>query len=209
MNHTQADTNHRTQGLIDSQPEGDSPIDRTLDLIQQAIHSAGAQDELVRRFLPLVQRWARGRLPRSCRDLADTDDLVQVAFVRALRSLKGFRSERQGAFLAYMRRAVLNALRDEIRRCRRRPGHEPIDETVPDGRGCALDRLARSDAVGRYEQALAELPERHQEAVIMRIELEYSFDEIAAAIGSPSAKAAHMMVSRALLRLSKQLHGYR
>ena len=35
-------------------------------------------DALLRRFLPLLQRWAHGRLPRQMRDLNETDDLVQV-----------------------------------------------------------------------------------------------------------------------------------
>ncbi|MEO6461823.1 MAG: hypothetical protein ABIP29_01995, partial [Candidatus Eisenbacteria bacterium] len=43
-----------------------------------------ARDRLFQRFLPLLRRWAHGRLPASARPLADTDDLVQVSLVRAL-----------------------------------------------------------------------------------------------------------------------------
>ena len=36
-----------------------------------------ALESLIVRYLPRVQRWASGRLPRWARDMADTQDLVQ------------------------------------------------------------------------------------------------------------------------------------
>ena len=49
------------------------------------------------------------------------------------------------------------------------------------------------------------LGERDREAVILRVEFGYSHEEIAEAIGSPSANAARMTVARALVRLAEEM----
>ena len=67
------------------------------------------------------------------RDLNDTDDLVQVTLVKALSRLDDFDSAGPGAFLAYLRMALLNQVRDEIRRHQRRPEHAEIDTKLSDG----------------------------------------------------------------------------
>src|SRR5262245_56023339 len=88
-----------------------------LALVRQG--DAQARERLFRRYLPVLTRWARGRLPLQARDLSETDDLVQVTLVRAMGRLDTFESRHEGAFLAYLRHALLNAVRDEIRRSRR------------------------------------------------------------------------------------------
>ena len=45
---------------------------------------------LVERSIPPLKRWARGRLPLWARSLAETQDLVQNAVLRALPHLKSF-----------------------------------------------------------------------------------------------------------------------
>ena len=67
-----------------------------------------ARDALVRRFLPLLRQWAHGRLPRAARDLHETEDLVQLALMRALKQINSFESEGPGSFLAYLRQILLN-----------------------------------------------------------------------------------------------------
>ena len=44
-----------------------------------------------------------------------------------------------------------------------------------------------------------------REAIIARIELGLSHAEVAEALGKPSAAAAHMAVSRALIRLAREM----
>ena len=94
----------------------------TLDLLQRA--RAGDQDALnalFGRYLPPLRRWARGRLPRWTRDLRDTDDLVQETLVQTLGRLDAFEPRHEGALQAYLRQAVVNRVRDEVRRVGRRP----------------------------------------------------------------------------------------
>ena len=61
------------------------------------------------------------------------------------------------------------------------------------------------EALERYEAALARLRPEDREAIIIRVELGCPYAEVAAALGKPSAAAAHMAVSRALIRLAEEM----
>ena len=63
-----------------------------------------------------------------------------------------------------------------------------------------------SEAVERYEAALARLRAEEREAIVARIEMGGSYQEVAQALGKPSADAARMAVSRALLRLAEEMN---
>src|SRR5262245_8401426 len=80
-----------------------------------------AREALLRRYLPVLRQWAHGRLPADARGMMDTDDLVQNALIRVTHHLDDFESRHEGSFLAYVRKILLNLIRDEIRRTRRRP----------------------------------------------------------------------------------------
>jgi len=164
---------------------------------------AAARERLAARYLPMLRRWARGRLPQGAREMLDTDDLVQITLLRALEKVEEFEPRREGAFLAYLRRIVLNSVRDEIRRVARRPGRTPLVEELPADGPSLLERAIGREAVEAYEAALATLPEEQQEAVVLRIEFGFTYPEIAEALCRPSANAARMMVSRALVRLAE------
>ena len=137
--------------------------------------------------------------------MVDTDDLVQVAVLRALNKVGCFEPRREGAFLAYLRRILLNAVRDEIRRVARRPGTEDLPADLADGAPPAVEQAIGREAMQAYEAALAELSDAQQEAVILRVEFGYTFSEIAQATGGPSANAARMTVARALVRLAEAM----
>ncbi len=166
-----------------------------------------ACDELLHRYLPMLRRWAHGRLPAYARSTAETDDLVQVTLQRALRQLGRFEVRHEGAFLAYLRRIFLNTVRDEIRRYGRSPRQVDVEAQphLADGEPSAIERLLGQQKLERYELALAALPEEHRHAVILRVEFGMSFEEIAKALDRPSANAARMTVTRALDKLAEQL----
>jgi RNA polymerase sigma-70 factor (ECF subfamily) len=190
-----------------NQGSGDTVVaESTVALIRRIrAGDVGARDRLLRRFLPLLQRWAHGRLPRHVRDLQETDDLVQVTLVKALGQLDHFESAGPGAFLAYLRQALLNQVRDEIRRHARRPEHAEIDTELNDPDAPALiEQIVGSERVRAYEEALASLPKRQQGLIVMRVEFGMSYPEIAAEVdGTPDA--VRVMVARAIVQLSKLL----
>jgi RNA polymerase sigma-70 factor (ECF subfamily) len=183
-----------------------SDLESTVILIDRMRQGdLGARDALLERYLPVLRRWAHGRLPPHARGLADTEDLVQVTLVRALDRLPAFEPRREGAFLAYLRRILLNALRDEIRRSRRRPVGTEQAERVVDPGPSPIEGLIGRESLERYEAALARLAPEQQEAVILRIEMGYTHQQIADALGRPSADAARMTIARALARLAEVL----
>jgi RNA polymerase sigma-70 factor (ECF subfamily) len=168
-----------------------------------------AREELYRRFLPRLRQWAHGRLPGYARDLADTDDLVQVSLLSALNHLETFEPRREGAFLAYLRRILMNRIRDEIRRVTRRGTTEALPERLEGRLASPLEEVLGRDLLESYEKALARLTEGQQEAVLLRVEFGYTYAEIAEATGAPSEAAARMLVVRGLARLAEELDATR
>ena len=194
----------------DSLSPPESEIESTARLLDRVRDGdPSARNDLAARYLPMLRRWSHGRLPRAARDMADTDDLVQVALMKALNKIEGFVPRREGAFLAYLRTTVLNSVRDELRRLARRPGRDSLDERMPTSGPSLVERAIGREMLEAYEAALSGLPEEHQEAVIMRVEFGYTYPEIAEALGSPTANAARMTVSRALIRLAEEMDEHR
>lgn len=144
----------------------------SLELLERARDGdAAALDRLLTRYLRPLQRWASGRLPRWARDLSDTGDLVQETLIQTLRNMGTFRPRREGALQAYLRQAVMNRIRDEIRRSRRRPASEDLGEHIPTDGTSPLDRAIGQETVERYEAALVELRDEDREAIVARVEL--------------------------------------
>lgn len=185
-----------------------SPSERspesTLSLLERArAGDAGALDDLFARYAPALRRWASGRLPRWARDLADTTDLVQETLLQTFRNIEGFEHRGEGALQAYLRYAVMNRIRDELRKAPHRPGRADLDLEHRDRAPSPLDLAIGAETVERYDAALEQLRPEEREMVIGRLELGLTYAEIAAAAGKPSANAARMAVARALMRLAE------
>ena len=195
-----------------SEADADSGATTTLRLLARAREGdAGALSEVFARTGPALRRWARGRLPRWARDMADTDDLVQDAMISTLKQLDVFEYRTDGALQAYLRQAVMNRIRNEIRRSHRHPSPDRLDSGAAASDLSPLEELIGRETVEAYEKALAELSSTDREAIIGRVELGLSYEELALAIGRPSADAARMAVARALVKLGMllDLHGPR
>lgn len=186
--------------------DGDASATNSLALLEQ-VRSGDEQalNRLLQRYLPRLSRWASGRLPKWARDMSDTDDLVQDTLARSLSNLSRFRPQGEGALQAYLRRAIINRIKDEIRRRGRQPEVTALESAVVSDTKSPLEMAIGSELMDRYDRALERLPEEDKEAVIARIELGCSYAEIADALGRPSADAARMAVSRALVRLAEEL----
>ena len=197
-------------GEVDGQPVATiAPpgLDSTFDLVERAkTGDREALNSLFARYLPALRRWASGRLPRWTRDLMDTDDLVQVTVVRAVKRMDNFESRHEGALQAYLRQAVVNRIRDEVRRTKRSPIVTELDENAGDRAASPLEAAIGAEALERYEAALTRLRPEEREAIVARVEMDGTYHQVAEALGKPSADAARMAVSRALLRLAEEMH---
>jgi len=164
-----------------------------------------ALESLIARYLPRLQRWASGRLPRWARDMADTQDLVQETLIQTFRRIESFEPRGEGALHAYLRQAILNRIRDELRRTKRLPARAELDPAVEDDGWSPLEVAIGREALHRYEQALERLRPEDRELVVARIELGYTNREIADLLEKPTANAARMATERAIVRLAKEM----
>src|SRR5262249_52464349 len=92
-------------------------LDSTVELVDQVKKGDRAAPEILlarhrRALKPIVHH----RLPAYVRSMTDTDDVVQDVLVKTVGRLRYFESRNPMAFLAYLRRAVVNRIVDEVRR---------------------------------------------------------------------------------------------
>ena len=179
----------------------------TVELLARA--RQGDQQALARVFeraIPPLKAWASGRLPRWARGILDTDDLVQETVMRTLGRLDVFEYREDAGLTAYLRQAVMNRIKNELRRAIRKPPAAPLDSGIEDDSLSPLEALVGKKTLEMYDTALARLEPGERELVIGRVELGLSFSELAAASDRPSADAARMALGRALVKLASYLN---
>jgi RNA polymerase sigma-70 factor (ECF subfamily) len=164
-----------------------------------------ARERLASRYLPILRRWAHGRMPARARDISDTDDIVQIALMRAIARIDDIQAESSGAFLAYLRSVLLNHIRDELRRTQRRPEGVELDEELEDFNNPSLiEEMVGLDRLRAYERALTTLTRRQQEVVILHVEFGLDHHEIAAEVQS-TPDGARMLLARALSSIAREM----
>jgi RNA polymerase sigma-70 factor, ECF subfamily len=178
----------------------------TVDLLARVKRGDhAALERLLERCIPALRRWAHARLPQSARGMVDTADLVQDTVLAALRRLDVFEARHQGALQAYLRTAVMNRIRDVIRQRDRRPLQGDLPEDLVDDRTSPLEALIGAQRLAFYDAALQRLRSTDREAIVGRIELQYSYEELALVLDKPTANAARVAVARALKRLVDEM----
>jgi RNA polymerase sigma-70 factor (ECF subfamily) len=187
---------------------GEAPdaLESTSDLIQRVRQGdKDALERLIRRHVAPLRRWVSGRLPRWARDLSDTDDLVQDTLLRTFTKMDTFDVRGAGALQAYLRQAVMNRLRDELRRKGRAPVLVDANALELVAEGSPLDETIGREAAERYAAALARLTPEEREIIVGRVEMEHSYAELAEMLGKPTPDAARKAAQRALLRLAEEM----
>ena len=158
-----------------------------------------AVNEMVTRKLPRLLALA-GRL---LGDADEAKDVAQESFLRIWRQAAHWRSG-EARFDTWLHRVALNLCHDRLRRRKAQPlsdeqALEPVDcAPSPDEQLENLDRSARMAA------ALAALPERQREAIVLQYYQELSNID-AAALMNISVEALESLLSRARRQLRKQL----
>jgi len=180
-------------------------VESTQVLLERArAGDIAAVNMLFARHVRPLQRWASGRLPKWARDVSDTDDLVQETLLQTFKRIEQFESRGVGALQAYLRQAVLNRIREELRRKGRRPDGTGLSGLEAESLS-PLEQAIGSEAIERYEAALSRLRPEEQETLIGRIELGYTYEELAQALGKPTPDAARKAAQRALIRLVEEM----
>jgi RNA polymerase sigma-70 factor (ECF subfamily) len=178
----------------------------SFDLIKRANRGdQEALDGLCARYIPRLQRWAHGRVPPAARGAVQTHDLVQDTLIRVLERLPSFEPRHEGAFQGYVRTALWNRIRDIARQYQRKGGQHPLDSDIAGHEHSPLDLAIGLETLERFEAALERLRPEERDLIIARIEMGLPHIEIAAMFDKPSVAAAHMALSRALVRLAEEM----
>jgi RNA polymerase sigma-70 factor (ECF subfamily) len=179
--------------------------DSTLHVLERAKGGdRSAARILIERALPPLRRWSRGRLPGYAREGVDTEDLVQDAVVNTLKRQRNFKHRTVEALRAYLRTAVINRIRDLIRGSRRRGTTVELEAEPVSSGPSPLEQAIMRERLDDFLAALQRLRPVDRQAIVWRVELGYSIEEIARRLGK-SEPAAAMTVSRALARLAAQM----
>lgn len=145
---------------------------------------ADAMDRLVDRHHAAVYRLALAVLGDGDR----AADATQETFIKAHRSLGGFR--REAAFRTWLLAIARNQVREMLRReSRRRTTSLDRAEAIPAREGDPVERIARSRSVERARELLERLPEKQRMAVRLRVDEGLSFREVGELIGSSEGAA--------------------
>src|SRR5262245_29409706 len=179
----------------------------TKELVQQAKGGdATALNAILSRYLPRLRRWAHGRLPDHARSLLETNDLVHETLFKALEGFDARPERGPGSFQAYVRQAILNRIRDQIRWARRRSGSldaSAMADQLVDKAPTPLDNAIHAELLDRFERACEQLNEEERLFVHLKVELDLDYDEIAAVMDRPTRDAARMGVRRAMRKLAE------
>lgn len=169
--------------------------ERLLALI--AKNDAAAVEVMVERKLPRLLSLAT----RMLGDRTEAEDVAQEAFLRIWRVAPDWRRG-EARFDTWLHRVVLNLCRDRLRKRRETLVAEPPD--LPDDRPGAEAGLLAAEDRRRVQHALAELPERQREAIVLQFYQELSNRDAAEVMGV-SVEALESLLSRARRQLRASL----
>ena len=164
-------------------------MDEDLDLINRS--EAGEREafnDLVRKY----QKPLYAMLYRMVGNHEDASDLLQKAFVKAFTGLKSF--ERRATFKTWLYQIAIN-LAKNVYRERSRIEQVPIDDVIIKRDPRTLETMIANENRQLLRQALARLPEKQRITLMLRIQSEKKFEEIAGimncSIGTAKANFHH------------------
>lgn len=159
-----------------------------------------AFEALVRRYQRPVLAIAR----RFARDEDDAEDLAQRAFINASERASGWRG---GSFKSWLFRIVVNLAKNHLRDISRFDRTEEAQEhELESSAPSAEDRIARTQQQEALRNAITRLPRRQREVLLLRIDGDLPFAEIAATLGITEVNAK-VNFHHAVQRLKRLLRG--
>lgn len=164
-------------------------------------------EELFRRELPPLRKWAFANVPSSVRRAGETDDFVQIALLRTLRRLPHLGEAVDGTLQPYLRRVLKNLVRDHTRSVGRRPIMQTLEDWDQQDTRSPLGALLAEEAYARYRKVMERLSPRARAAVTARLERGLDYAAVAKHAQCASAAAARVLVGRALARVVAGMRG--
>lgn len=182
-----------TSATTDASPDPDAA-----DIARAGAGDSRAFAVLVDRHLGMVHRLAW----RSLGNDADAQDVAQDTFLRAFNQLPQWRSG-QARFSTWLYRVAFNLCQDRLRR---RRDFTPVDDLdLPDPADAPEHALEHAQRHARVEDAIAALPQRQREALLL-CHYEGQSNAQAAAVLEVSVEALESLLARARRTLRAALH---
>jgi RNA polymerase sigma-70 factor (ECF subfamily) len=163
----------------------------------------GAARELTARLLPK----ALGHAGRVLGDRAEAEDVAQEAMMRLWRAAAGWRQDGTAEPATWLYRVVANLCVDRLRRAGRTDPHDDPD-IAADGAPGIEARMVEADRMAALDAALATLPERQRQAVVLRHIEGLSNPEIAEIL-DVGVEAVESLTARGKRALAAALAGRR
>ncbi len=131
-------------------------------------------------------------LYRMVSDKEDAADILQKAFIKAFTGIRSF--ERRSSFRTWLYQIAIN-LAKNVYRDRARAALVPLDDVVIRRDPKVLESLIHKESRGNLLRAMAGLPEKQRLTVMLRVQEQKSFDEIAGimqcSVGTSKANYHH------------------
>ncbi len=132
---------------------------------------------------------------RFLRDPGEADEVVQETFLKAFRHLGGFREEAKLSTWLYQ--IALNACRSRGRKVRPATGTRDegdLLDGLEDGRvEIPSDALARAEVQARVKRVLDALPEHYKEILVLALDRELSYVQVARLTGRSEIEVRGML----------------
>ena len=159
---------------------------------------ARAFEALVRRYQRPVLSIAR----RFSADADDAEDLAQRAFINAAQRAGGWRG---GSFKSWLFRIVVNLSKNHVRdNARFDRSEEAQEQEATPTEADAHQRLEGAEQQKELREAIAKLPRRQREVLLLRIDGDLPFAEIAHTLGITEVNAK-VNFHHAVKRLKSEL----
>jgi RNA polymerase sigma-70 factor (ECF subfamily) len=179
------------------------------DEVLLALYAGGdpaAARILTSRLVPRVLAYASRLLGG---DRAEAEDVAQEAMLRLWRAAPGWRAG-EARISTWLYRVVTNLATDRLRTRGRRGAHLPLDESPePEDSGPGAEaQMIEGERMDALSHALAALPDRQREAVVLRHLEGLSNPEIAEVMGV-GVEAVESLTARGKRALAAALAGRR
>jgi len=147
-----------------------------------------AFDELVLKH----QKPLYSLLYRMVSDKEDASDILQKTFIKAFTGIRGF--ERRSSFRTWLYQIAIN-LAKNLYRDRARAALVPLDDVVIRRDPKVLESLIHKESRDHLHRAVAGLPDKQRLTVMLRIQEQKTFEEIAGimkcSVGTSKANYHH------------------
>jgi len=171
-----------------------------------------AAQELFERYFPLLRARVQRRLPKAVSRKVAESDIIQEAFMGALRRLEDFQDRGAGSFGGWIRTIVDRRVTDQVRRylgSERRDLHrevsvggEPVEPRPPSDAPSVSSSPQRDEAVEAVLRSVEELPPADR-MLLRLVHFEGQTIAHAAELMDTTHESARARYGRAVVRLQK------